>query len=143
MAKTLKGFLYENAIKKDNVLYIASKRFVDENGKPIEWELAPLDVKTVEKIQARHQKRVPIKGTQKYELKTDQNAIMLDMALESIKYPNLNDEELQNSWGVIGNEDLLLKMLSPGELTDLYMAINQACDFDAGMEDKIKTVKNS
>lgn len=38
-AKTLSAFFKENEIAKEPVKYVASKRFVDANGDPIEWEL--------------------------------------------------------------------------------------------------------
>lgn len=41
-AKTLSAFFKENEIAKEPVKYVASKRFVDANGDPIEWELRAL-----------------------------------------------------------------------------------------------------
>ncbi|HBG2624315.1 phage portal protein, partial [Clostridioides difficile] len=38
----LSAFLAQNAIKVDNVKYIASNRFLDEDNKPVEWELRVL-----------------------------------------------------------------------------------------------------
>ena len=36
MADNFKAFMAENAIKYNEVEYVASERFVDENGKPID-----------------------------------------------------------------------------------------------------------
>ena len=36
----LSAFLAENALKVENIKHIVSKRFVDEDKKPIEWEIA-------------------------------------------------------------------------------------------------------
>ena len=84
-----------------------------------------------------------MKGTRDFKTEFDNEAFAMDMALKSIVYPNLDDAELQDSWGTIGAEDTLKAMLTPGELTDLYSAVAQVCDFEAGMDDKIKRVKNS
>lgn len=73
----------------------------------------------------------------------DQDKFMIEMTLKSVVFPNLNDAELQGNWDAIGAEELLKAMLTPGELADLYSAVSQASDFEAGMSDKIKTVKNS
>ncbi|HBF4730834.1 TPA: phage portal protein, partial [Clostridioides difficile] len=35
----LSAFLAQNAIKVDNIKYVASNRFLDKEGKPVEWEL--------------------------------------------------------------------------------------------------------
>ena len=65
------------------------------------------------------------------------------MTLAMVVYPDLNDEALQTSYGAIGAEDLLKKMLTPGELADLYLVANEVNDFKVGMNDKIKEAKNS
>ena len=141
--KSLKSFLQENAIKKENILYIASKRFIDEKGKPIEWELRTLTNDELDKLTTRYTKKIPIKGTKDYKEKFDSDAFMMALTLESVVYPNLDDVELQNDWNVVGSEALLKAMLTPGELTDLKLAASEASDFDAGMNDKIKQIKNS
>ena len=33
------AFMAQNKIKRENVKFVASKGFVDKDGKPIEWEL--------------------------------------------------------------------------------------------------------
>lgn len=40
-------------------------------------------------------------------------------------------------------ENVIKKAPVQCELADLYSAVSQASDFEAGMGDKIKTVKNS
>ena len=57
-------------------------------------------------------------------------------------YPNLNSEELQNSYNAVGAGELVRLMLTPGEYSDLFQAVMQANNFEAGMDEKIKAVKN-
>ena len=45
MAENLSAFLRQNAIQVANQKVVASKRFVDENGNPIEWEVRGITAK--------------------------------------------------------------------------------------------------
>lgn len=140
---TMRGFYRENVADDKTVFYAASPRFKDENGNVLMWELKCLDYDTLEKITKRHTKTTPNKLTGAAEKSTDMAAASIDMALESIVFPNLNDKGLQDSWGAIGAEDLLKKMLKPGEISDLESAVSAAAGFKTDMTEKIKTVKNS
>lgn len=142
-AKSLKAFMREEFLRREPVKYAASSRLTDESGAPIEWELRVLTNDEVEAILDRHTRRVPIKGTRQYQKETDTEAVFMDMALASVVFPNLNDGDLQAFYSAVGAEHLLKKILTPGELTDLLLAVQQACDYDTGMGEKIKTVKNS
>lgn len=140
--ETLTAFLKENAIKCNCVEYVASKRYVDDNGEPIRWRLRPLTNEEIEKLRKHHTKTTKNKMTQEIIEKFDNKAFTMDMTLESVEYPDLMNSELQASWGVVDDEELLKAMLSPGELTDLHMAVNEACDFEVGMDEKIERAKN-
>lgn len=140
--ETLTAFLQENAIKCDCVEYVASKRFVDDKGEPIRWKLRPLTNEEIEKLRKYHTKTTKNKMTQEVIEKFDNKAFTMDMTLKSVVYPDLMNGELQASWGVVDDEELLKAMLSPGELTDLHMAVNEACDFEVGMDEKIERAKN-
>ena len=131
---SMSAFLKENALQKKEVEYIASKRFVGADKKPIPWILRPL---------TNHTKNVQVKGTREYQKETNEKAINMEVTLTSVTTPNLNDEQLQASYGVIGAEALLKEMLTPGELADLMMATLEASDFKVGMANQIKSVKNS
>ena len=124
----------EELLRREPVKYVASKRMKDDDGKPIEWELRVLTNDEVEEIVDRNTKRVPVKGTRDFKKETDTEAVFLDVAVAAVTYPNLNDGELQEFYGAAGAE--------PGELTDLLLAAQQACGYDIGMGDKVKTVKN-
>lgn len=141
-ARSLKAFMREELLQREPVKYVASKRMKDDDGKPIEWELRVLTNDEVEEIVDRNTKRVPVKGTRDFKKETDTEAVFLDVAVAAVTYPNLNDSELQEFYGAAGAEHLLKKLLTPGELTDLLLAAQQACGYDIGMGDKVKTVKN-
>ncbi|MDM9734700.1 phage portal protein, partial [Clostridioides difficile] len=58
----LSAFLSQNAIKNENVMYVASDRFLDEEGKPIKWELRVLSSEEDEALRRKCTKRVKVIG---------------------------------------------------------------------------------
>lgn len=139
---TFKAFMKENSIEKAPIEYVASTRFLDDNKQPEAWKLRTLTNSEMDEITKKNTKRIPIKGTKDFKKELDNDQFVMDMTVKSVVYPNLNDELLQSSYGVVGAEDLLKEMLTPGELTDLQLAVNEASDFNVGMNDKIKQAKN-
>ena len=81
-AKTLSAFFKENEIAKEPVKYVASKRFVDANGDPIEWELRALTNDEIDDLQKRCTKNVPVKGTREYQKVFDRDKFNVDFTLK-------------------------------------------------------------
>lgn len=142
MADNFKAFMAENAIKYNEVEYVASERFVDENGKPIPWRFRILTEAESQKIRAKCKKRVTDARTRQTSIETDNEKYNDLMIEQCVIYPNLNDAALQESYGAVGAAELARTMLLPGEYANLSMAITEANGFDSGMADKIKRVKN-
>lgn len=144
MENTLKAFMREEYLVKEPVKYVASKRIKDDKGAAVEWQLRVLTNKEIEEILDKRTKRIPIKGAIKqYTKELDSEGAYMDMALQSVVYPNLDDEELQQFYGTVVAEDTLKAILIPGELTDLLLAVQEACGYNVGMKDEVKHVKNS
>lgn len=65
---------------------------------------------------------------------------------EAIKYsvvvPDLKDAELQDSYGVVSEEDLINEMLTGAEYIKLVTEITEFNSLDESMDDKIKEAKN-
>ena len=93
-------------------------------------------------LREQYTKRIKNKATRQTEEKFDNIGFTMAMTLKSVVFPDLKDATLQDSYEVADEEDLLKAMLSPGELTDLQMAVNEANDFEVGMDEKIKKAKN-
>ena len=142
MEQTLSAFLKENKIKREAYEYVASKDFVDGEGSPIPWKIRPLTNEELDNLRDRFTKRVKNKMTQKTEEVFDREGFTIEMATTAIEYPPLDDAQLQESYGVVGADSLLNAMLTPGELQDLFLAVNEASDFEVGMDQKIKQAKN-
>ena len=56
-------------------------------------------------------------------------------------FPNLNDSELQNSWGVMCAEDLLTNMLLSGELTEYAQKVFEINGFETE-DELVEDAKN-
>lgn len=137
----LKGFFAQNAIKQDNVKFVVSKRFIDENGNPHEWELRALSAGESEIIRRECTRRVKVKGNQ-YTMEIDNEALAIKMMVASIVFPNLNDKGLQDTYGVMGAEQLLSKMLTVGEYSLLSSKITEINGFGESMDDLVDEAKN-
>ena len=139
----LSAFLAENALKVENIKHIASKRFVDETNKPIEWEIACITSSEDEKLRKDCTKRVAVPGKRnQFTMETDYNLDLGRLAAKCTVFPNLDDAELQNSYGVMGSDALLKAMLTPGEYADYLTKIQEVNGFDISFEEKVDEVKN-
>lgn len=139
----LKAFLSESAIQKENIKVVVSERFVDENKKPIPWEIKAIEQEEFDAISKRCKKRRPaLNNPSQTVIETDVNKLVEELVSACVVYPNLNDEELQKSYDAIGDIATVKKMLTPGEFTKLSQAIQQSLGFDTGMEDNIEKAKN-
>ncbi len=114
MSQSLTAFLQANA-RRENVRVAVSDRFVDEAGRAQEWELQPLTAADWQELLLA----AGGAGQPHY------NDIFLALLAKSVVWPDLNSAELQDSYGVLGAEKLLLAMLSPGEYQVLQSAFEQ------------------
>ena len=135
-------FMAGNANKADTVKYVASKRFAVK-GNPVEWELKAIDSDLDEALRKECTKKVPIPGKRgQYNQETDTDKYIARMCVACVVYPNLNDAELQDSYGVKGAETLLKKMLLPGEYTELKAKVMEVNGYDMSMEELVDEAKN-
>lgn len=135
-------FMAGNVLKADSVKYVASKR-ITNNKKPVEWELKAIDSDLDEAIRKECTKKVPVAGKRgQYTQETDTDKYISKMCVACTVYPNLNDAELQDSYGVKSGEALLKKMLLPGEYTDFKAKVMEVNGYDMSMEDLVDEAKN-
>lgn len=135
-------FMAGNAAQVETTKYVASKRFV-KGGKPVEWEIKPIDSDLDEAIRKECTKRVPIVGKRgQFNQETDTDKYIAKMCVACTVYPNLNDAELQDSYGVKGGEALLKKMLLPGEYTEFKSKVMEVNGYDMSMEELVDEAKN-
>ena len=142
MENSLQAFLAENAIKAENVPYVASKRFIGADKQPITWELRVMSSEEDEVIKQSCKKKTFIAGTRDTKIELDTDKYAEELICACVVFPNLHDAALQNSYGAVGAAQVVRKMLTPGEFTDLYLMVSQVNGFEVGMEEKVKKAKN-
>ena len=139
----LSAFLAQNAIKVEIEKYVASKRFLNEEGKPMEWEIGGINSEEDELLRKSCTKRVPVPGKRNAFIpETDFNTYVTKQAVKCTLFPNLNDKELQDSYGVMSGEALLKVMLTPGEYADYISKVQEVNGFNRPLEDAVEEAKN-
>ena len=140
---SLSAFLAENAVAVENVKYAASKRFVGEDGCPVEWEIKAISGSEDEVLRRACVKRALIPGRRnQYQRETDYDMYMGKLAAAGTVVPNLQDKELQDSYRVVGEEALLKTMLTPGEYAEYVGRVQEVCGFEASLQDEVDEAIN-
>lgn len=135
-------FMAGNVKNDEIVKYVASKRFVAD-GKPVEWEIKAIDSDKDELIRKDCTKKVPVPGKRgQYTPETDTDKYIGKMCVACTVYPDLNNAELQDSYGVKTPDALLKKMLKPGEYTEYKAKVMEVNGYDMSMEELVEEAKN-
>lgn len=138
-------FMKKNKKIRNNTFYPATKSLVDpKTGKPLEWEIKPLTTTENEQIRMECTHEVPIPGKRgQFKDKINTNEYLDKLMVAAIVYPDLDDAELQDSYGVKTPEDLLKELVDdPSEYADLMSYIQEQSGFDKDMNDEIEEAKN-
>ena len=136
-------FMAGNVLADEIVKYVASKRFKDKDGKPVEWELKAVGSDLDEALRKECTKKVPIVGKRgQYTQETDTDKYIGKLCAATTVYPNLNATELQNSYGVKSADELLKKMLLPGEYIEYKGKVMEVNGYDMSMDDLVDEAKN-
>lgn len=136
-------FMKANKIQKQNEMFAATRSLVDEKGEPLLWEIKPLTTKENEKIRESCTIDVPVKGKpNQYRPKVDMNKYQAKLICAAVVSPDLNNADLQNSYGVMTPEELLMEMIDdPAEYTDLMIFVQQISGFKT-LQEEIEEAKN-
>lgn len=137
----LQAFFAQNVNAGVTEAFPVSERFKDKEGKAIPWKLRTLSEEENEEIRKSATKRTKVKKNL-YIPEVDQNEYMAKLAAESVVFPNLKDAELQKSYGVIGADKLVKKMLLAGEYGALLEKVQEMNGFDKDINDLKEEVKN-
>lgn len=134
---TLSAFL--NPVKVENKEVIVSERF-RENGKPVPFVIRPVTQEENEEILRKYRKTVK-KGREEKEV-FDQIGYSHELAASAVVFPDLNDAELQKTYGVLGAVKVLKKMLLIGEFSTLAQAVRDLSGLEEDINDEIEEAKN-
>lgn len=125
-------FMRDNKLKKTNIKYIATSSLCDEKGEGLEWELKPLSTRENDIIRDSCIK----------ETGFDHTLYVSKMIAKSVIYPNLNDQELQNSYGVFNPEDLLKELVdNPAEYQDFTEFVTNFNGYETSLAKRVKEAK--
>lgn len=138
-------FMKGNAMPVEDREVMVSKRFVSD-GKPVMWKIHAIATEEDEELREEHTKMVPAPGKAgkrgSMVPRLDANAYSIALTVACVVYPDLNNAKLQDSYGVKDAAALLRRMLTPGELTDLQVAVNEICGFQT-FDEMVDDAKNS
>jgi len=143
MNKNLTAFLAQNAKKIDNVQYVASDRFVDpDTGAAMPWEICCITAAENSAIRKSCMRTVQVPGRKgQFTQDFDANAYLAKVSVRCTVFPNLNDAELQQSYGAMGAEQLITTMLTPAEFEDYSTKVLEVNGFQSG-EEMVAEAKN-
>lgn len=134
MANSLSAFLKENVKAIENKKVQASERFLDENNKPMLWEIQAITASENQQLRQQCTKRIGTNRAGQFVEKFDSALYQAKLIARCVVFPNLNDVDLQNSWGALSAEQLATTMLSAGEFDQLFVDIVEHCGFKTDQE---------
>lgn len=140
----LSRFLKKNKKLKGNVQYAVTKSLTDEKGQPLLWEIRPLTSKETNRLtdECTFQEQVPGKPNV-FRNKINSTKLLQKMMVASVVFPNLNDKDLQDSYGVMTPEELITEMVDdPGEYNNFGKYLNELNGFNEGINEKVEEAKN-
>lgn len=122
----LKLFMKQNKIARENTEYAATTALIDpKTNKPLKWIIRAVTTKEADKIQSACFTMGTVTGNGKINPKFDQTRYKKKLVCAAVVYPDLNNAELQDSYGVKCAEDLLVEMLDdPAEYNNLVKFVN-------------------
>lgn len=129
----IKDYLFENIGTPNQTKVITFKRL------GLSFELRALSAEDVTTLRKESTRRKMNPKTRLTEQELDQNRFTESILAASVVAPDLNNAELQTSWGCIGKpEKVLEKMLTAGEynaLTEQVMQLSGIGDNDTLVDD--------
>lgn len=137
-------FLKKNKVQKENSFYAATKSLCDEKGNPLQWEIKAITTRENDEIREDCTIEVPVKGKPNlYRPKVNSALYAAKMLAASVVFPDLNNAELQDSYGVTAPHELVKEMVDdPGEYNDFVAFVQEFNGFTSNMDDKVEEAKN-
>lgn len=137
-------FLKKNKKVRTNTFYAATKSLCDEKGEPIKWEIKALTTKESEEIRESCTTEIPVTGKPGYyRPKVNTKQYIARLIAASVVFPDLYNEELQDSYGVRTPEDLLKELVDdPVEYEEFAKFVQSFTGLDETLSDKVEEAKN-
>lgn len=134
----IKDFLLENVGSPVTEKEVHFKRFKSP------FKIKSLTAEEMTVLRGQATRKVLNKRTHQFEQQTDQNRFTDSIITASVVSPDLQNEELQKSWGCLAEPGKLLRtMLTMGEYQELAQIIMDISDMNADdINDLTETAKN-
>lgn len=126
----LSAFLKGNVMPPMREELTLSARFSDKSGEPAVFAVEGISEEENEALRRSCLRR------DRDGVRVDRERYLKKLAAACVKVPDLKDAALQESWGVLGEEALLSKMLTAGEFARLLEAAERVCGFRSFEERK-------
>lgn len=134
-------FFRTNAKTKTKGTYPATKALVDANGDPLLWTIRPLT--TANNFELVGSCMGEVKIGDKVTRELDWAKYVQKLICMSVVDPNLYDKELQDSYGVMSPEDLVMEMINdPSEFEAFANYIRNFSGLLVNINDKVEEAKN-
>ncbi len=136
-------FMKQNKKPRENGKWAVTKSLCDANGNPLEWEFRHISSKENEEIREECTMDVPVPGKPNmYRQKIKSGRYVQELIARSVVYPDLFNPELQDSYGVVNERDLLMAMVDdPGEYAELAAHVQEFQGF-VSLDEKVDEAKN-
>ncbi|ACL19471.1 phage tail assembly chaperone [Desulfitobacterium hafniense] len=134
----LQDFLMDNFEEAEPI-----ERRVSLGGKEKIMKFKPISAATGDEIRRSCRKTTFHKGQRLVE--TDQDAFVAKLIIETTTVPDFKSQELQQSWGVLGAENLLKAMktkMKDGEYATFSNIVSEVNGYDKSMNDLVEEAKN-
>lgn len=139
---SLSAFMRPNVEQIENIRIAASPRFKNEKGEALMWEICCMDADEYAKLRSSCIRQVHVPGKKnQFTQQFDSYAFQTKVGARCTVFPDLNNAELQNSWGVATPEALLGKMLIGGEFDDYIKEVFE-CNGFKDAEGLVEEAKN-
>lgn len=120
-----------------------TEREVTLGGKKKIMKFKPISADLGDKLRKKNRKVKFVKGQRIIE--TDQDKYISDLIIETTTCPDLKNSKLQDSWGVMGAEELLNAMKSKmkdGEFSEWSTIVSEVNGYDKSVSELVEEAKN-
>ena len=138
----LKAFFMENVGEMGEEEIVVSDRFKNEKNEPVPFRVKAITEMENAEIRKSCQRRTRGKNGI-LNTETDIDLYLAKLVAACILYPDFKDAALQKSWGVLGADALLRRMLTAGEFSSLLASVQEVCGFDRTLDEVKDEIKNS
>lgn len=140
---TLGGFLRLDDDVQE-VAYVASKKLIGNDNKPVVWKIRPLRPEENDELVKKCTKNVPVPGKRNaFTPEVDYSLYARRLSIACTVYPRLNDPALQDAMGVMGEDALFCRLLPLlGEQSDYAAKVREVNGFDEDFNDLVEEAKN-